>query len=1205
MEITRYWEFSTPNPPTSKLMKTNLLFLLLCVCYITAYTQVAFQQQVVIDSTYGAINPRGMAIADIDNDGFKDLLVVGYSDAIWVKHIDGAGNFENRRPLLPGFVEAELVAAADLDGDADQDVVLYARAENNSYALLYLENMDGLGTFAAPVSLTETPYTIYLNLQLLDMDNDGDTDIAYSSSENISWLENTDGQATFEDHYLLGDNEGFYAVDVDGDDIADIIGDFGYDLRAYKLNTDGSLSFFETMNTFSLNNDHKAADIDGDGDNDVVTFFENGTTRQVHWYENTEGLGFFNNRQILFDLPSISGSSNSDQRGLEIIDMDNDGLLDIVTFDSRLEGISWYKNLGNDLFDTEQMISDQIPTLTSIAIADLDNNGTQDIAFTDYILSEYAWYSNQDGLGDFGNKRRISSYAFAVNHVDYGDIDGDGDLDLISSSHGDNKVAWYENTSSLGHFLNIQQLISTTAENARDAFAVDMDGDTDLDILVFTYLDATTDEYQLLWFENDGTGNFITEHVFGTTEDNILRINYADVDNDGDMDVICGQENSVLTLYKNNGDGTFETPVVFSEPGFAWLLSLQVADIDGDDDIDVLASYNGNEIIWHENDGLGDLSTKHVIIAEMHYPNSVYATDIDGDGDNDVLFANLFRDEVGYFLNEDGQGTFGDSVIISEIPQDPHIVYSLDVDNDGDMDIVAHSMQGQKLTWFPNNGDATFEAPIEITSLIGRINHITSADINGDGRTDLLTSSYEDDKVAWFENLGVLFTNTINGVVRLDANADDCDETDAGIPNLLIQSENSTNTFATFTLSDGSYSIPANQENFTTTISSAFPAYYASDPDNHSFDFMDLDNTTSAADFCVEANEAINDLEVVVYPDQDDPRPGFETSYHLVIKNKGTVPLSGTIDFQYEDAKLSFLSASEVVSSQTTNTLTFDYSDLLPFETRYINLEFIVFPPPTVSSDDLLESTATLYPLLGDASETDNSFSLSQLVVNAYDPNDIRVLEGETITLEEADDYLHYIIRFQNTGTASAINIRVNNVLDDQLDWSSLQLESLSHPGRAEITDGNHIDFIFENINLPDSTANEPASHGFIAYKIKPKADVVIGDVFSNTAAIYFDFNPPIITNTVMTEIVNLVATTDIAISTLQLYPNPASEVLNIESTTIMNTIRVYELNGRLLRTFTPHSETFSLDATTLAEGFYFVAIKSADGVQMMKFVKE
>ena len=96
----------------------------------------------------------------------------------------------------------------------------------------------------------------------------------------------------------------------------------------------------------------------------------------------------------------------------------------------------------------------------------------------------------------------------------------------------------------------------------------------------------------------------------------------------------------------------------------------------------------------------------------------------------------------------------------------------------------------------------------------------------------------------------------------------------------------------------------------------------------------------------------------------------------------------------------------------------------------------------------------------------------------------------------------------------------MENSLDENLDWQSLQLETLSHPYRVEIVDGNMVSFIFEEIYLPDSTSNEPASHGFIAYKIKPISDIIIGDVILNKADIYFDFNLPIETNTVSTTIV-------------------------------------------------------------------------------------
>jgi len=255
-------------------------------------------------------------------------------------------------------------------------------------------------------------------------------------------------------------------------------------------------------------------------------------------------------------------------------------------------------------------------------------------------------------------------------------------------------VAWYENTNGLGDFSNIQQLISTTIEKARNVFAVDVDGNTDLDVLVSAYLDNSTDDSQLIWLENDGGGNFITEHIFETTTERIYLINYVDVDNDGDMDIISGQEYGVLALYKNNGDGTFAPQVIFSEPGAGgYLLSLQVADMDGDDDIDVLASYLNNRIIWHENNGNGNLGTKHTIIDDIAHPTSIFAADVDGDSDNDVLFVNQNVNEVGYFLNEDGQGTFGPKVVTSTILQKPTAIYSLDLDNDGDMDMITNSSE--------------------------------------------------------------------------------------------------------------------------------------------------------------------------------------------------------------------------------------------------------------------------------------------------------------------------------------------------------------------------------------------------------------------------------------------------------------------------------------------------------------------------------
>src|SRR5690606_17827837 len=129
-----------------------------------------------------------------------------------------------------------------------------------------------------------------------------------------------------------------------------------------------------------------------------------------------------------------------------------------------------------------------------------------------------------------------------------------------------------------------------------------------------------------------------------------------------------------------------------------------------------------------------------------------------------------------------------------------------------------------------------------------------------------------------------------------------------------------------------------------------------------------------------------------------------------------------------------------------------------------------------------------------------NEVTLEQVVIGSYDPNDIQVLEGPEILVGDLDNYLHYIIRFQNTGTASAINVQVTNRLDPNLNWETFQILETSHPADIRITNGQFATFTFNDIYLPDSTTNEVASNGFIAYKIKPLSTLQVGDIMSNTA---------------------------------------------------------------------------------------------------------
>jgi hypothetical protein len=196
--------------------------------------------------------------------------------------------------------------------------------------------------------------------------------------------------------------------------------------------------------------------------------------------------------------------------------------------------------------------------------------------------------------------------------------------------------------------------------------------------------------------------------------------------------------------------------------------------------------------------------------------------------------------------------------------------------------------------------------------------------------------------------------------------------------------------------------------------------------------------------------------------------------------------------------------ANPLATSQTTNTLSWDFTNLQPFETREITFTMNVNSPqetPAVINGDILAYTATITSVAVDETPTDNTFTFNQTVVGSYDPNDKTCLEGSVITSALIGQYVHYTIRFENTGTFAAENVVVKDMIDlTKFDISTLVSTSSSHSYTTRISDGNKVEFIFENINLPFDDAN---NDGYITFKIKTKPTLVVNDSFSNEASIF------------------------------------------------------------------------------------------------------
>ena len=588
--------------------------------------------------------------------------------------------------------------------------------------------------------------------------------------------------------------------------------------------------------------------------------------------------------------------------------------------------------------------------------------------------------------------------------------------------------------------------------------------------------------------------------------------------------------------------------------------------------------------------------------------------DIDGDSDLDIAYISGGGfDSVFWHENTDGQGLFGSAQIVTDqLGSNGSTAMAIaDIDNDGDNDIICSSRDSSgsdDILWVPNfDGLGDFDLAQIVSTGRNYITSIYATDFDNDGDIDLLSSSQYGRNIVWHENLGIAY-NLIKGTAYLDMDSNGCDEFDFKLENLLISTTNDSGNINSFFTVDGlfsgEYQFLVGEGSYTTFVTSLLPDYYMSSPTSHSSNFVGFGTIDDDLDFCIEPIGEVNDLNISIYPSENDPRPGFDTSYLLVYKNIGTTQLNGLVSFEFDNSKLNFLSANETIASQSANTLTFNFNDLNPFETRTIDLEFNVFAPPTTNIDDELLAIATINPVSGDETEDDNVFTLAQMVFGSYDPNDITVLEGDQITIEDADKYLHYLIRFQNTGTASAINVRVENVLDDKLDWTTMQLESLSHIGRVEIFNETEVSFIFNNINLADSTNDEPNSHGYIAYKIKPKSNVEVGDIISGTADIFFDFNPPITTNTVNTEVVEPLSIGDYTKQTIQLFPNPANSKLVITSNKVIDRLTVIDINGRTLNEIQLSKLEYTLDVSSLTKGVYFLELQSGESKMTKKFIK-
>src|SRR5690554_1207691 len=447
--------------------------------------------------------------------------------------------------------------------------------------------------------------------------------------------------------------------------------------------------------------------------------------------------------------------------------------------------------------------------------------------------------------------------------------------------------------------------------------------------------------------------------------------------------------------------------------------------------------------------------------------------------------------------------------------------------------------------------------------------------------------------------------NTITGTITYDFNNNGCDENDNVTILTKVTIDDGTDGGVSFTNQDGEYKFFTQDGTFILTPEIENPSYFNVTPITETVVFADNDNNEEIVNFCITPNGVHNDLEVVIAP-ITPAVPGFEATYKIVYRNKGNQVMSQDygLNFFYNQQLMSFVSASIAPDTQGPGGLNWNYEDLMPFESREILVTMQINPPTDpenpVNIDDELIFTSVISPQTDDENVLDNTFIFNQTVIGSYDPNDITCIEGDIIEPEYIGEELHYLIRFENTGNYYAENVVVAMEIDEEkYDMTSVRLLNTSHNANAQIKD-NVLEVFFNQIML------DSGGHGNILLVMKSINTLSEGDSVESKADIYFDYNYPIITNDAVT-IFQATASIENNIQNIDLkfYPNPTTDYFNITSEALIQSVELYDVSGRLVRTSLVNDFESKQNINNLNNGVYILKIKTQQGEITGKIIKK
>ncbi|HQV76401.1 MAG: T9SS type A sorting domain-containing protein [Flavobacteriales bacterium] len=454
------------------------------------------------------------------------------------------------------------------------------------------------------------------------------------------------------------------------------------------------------------------------------------------------------------------------------------------------------------------------------------------------------------------------------------------------------------------------------------------------------------------------------------------------------------------------------------------------------------------------------------------------------------------------------------------------------------------------------------------------------------------TDSFDSDDFYW--NLTECF-GTVQGEAFHDNNNNGVrDSLESAVNTMLLVEPGAHYVYAGHDL----YSFCTEEGTYTITAPNP-PLYHTAVPTSRTYTVTNQGELVTGMDFAFQSIPGIYDGQADIWG--WNPWIGNNTHYQINYQNVGTETISGDVVLTL-DPQTQFVSSTPANTSAAGQSVSWSVSNLLPGESVHINVTYLTDSTAIVTD----EVTANVQFTITDTDQTpaNNGDSITGHPTTSLDPNDKMVNESLLTEQDVIDGKpLEYVVRFQNTGTAPAVNIVVRDMIDNDLDLSTFEMIGATHPYSVWV-EGNEIAWTFANILLPDSTTDVDASQGGFSYRIQPKATAMTGTIFSNRADIYFDYNEPVLTNTVET----LVATPESiaersSTNGLILHPSPGDGHLTLRwmNSAVANArITVFDAMGRSVHTANfarlGNDSARMLDLSNLPQGTYSVLVQG-DGV--------